>query len=148
MKVKYFPLLIICISVCVFAETPSYSESLAHAKQLWQSKNIYEYSYSLTAGGVFTSREYKIHVKGKTCSAKLKSSLQKEHWEKTECANYTVPELFLMVENELVKKNEKLEVKFNPEFGNLEKIFVEPGGNIEDGLWYVDLTNLKIHPAR
>jgi hypothetical protein len=118
---------------------------LDRAQATWSQNVPKNYSYTMLEGGAFGWDTYRVVVRGSSCKSQWKSGRRGSHWEKDDCDPNQIEKILSGLRSSLQYEfePERLEVEFDPAYGFVKRLFVEPGGKIQDQQWRVEMKRFK-----
>jgi hypothetical protein len=116
---------------------------LDRAQAAWTTKAPKNYSYTLVESHAFGWGTYDVVVRGTNCTSKWKSGQRNSRWQKEPCDANQIGKILSDLRANLAIEPKSLEVKFDPVYGYVQLLRIEPGGEFEDQYWSVQVTSFK-----
>jgi hypothetical protein len=118
---------------------------LDRAQTKWSYSAPTNYSYTMSEGGAFGWGTYKVTVRGSSCKSQWKSGRQGSRWQKDDCDPKQIERIFSALRSSLQfeYEPERLELEFDQTYGFVKRLLIEPGGDIQDQQWSVEMKAFK-----
>ena len=116
------------------------------AEHRWRTAGPSGFSYRLVVGGPFGYTTYVISVHGNECKAKSRSTFAKRttRWKPETCEGQSMGDLFAEFRRQLSYAQERIELKFNPDYGYPTKSSFQPHES-DDQSEYFEISSFKTH---
>ena len=124
----------------------TFATELDEKWELWESKNIPSYQYTLIKGaGPFGYTIYKVKINSGICKAKEKYIFNRKpiFWKQTTCDGIKFNDLYDSIKKQIRQGVKRIEIKYDEKYGFVKYLSVEPDTKEEDTDWHFNITKFE-----